>query len=422
MSTSRIPNKDRSHALIIGASEYGGESGYAPVPTAKSSARRLAELIRTPQMWDLEKESVKLLVGPVTTRQVGDAIEQAAQRQDIDGLFVYICAHGRVFGDNHVPDKKLHFAFADSREAWSYTHLPFLTVRRMLTMRPNAAATVLVIDSCYAADAYLGTDPDPVPDVPGVCTLIATKHHERAHASGPGSPYPAYSGALIDIIERGIRGPDAFLTPQAVSKELRRRMAQGGHPEPGMRADETSLFLCRNKACIAVENAPPQEELRAMLNDTATVDFPVYAAALAAVSQGGHHAGGDAARLVTEFGEKRSIAEIVGLSETLRARGAAELSEYADLLLGRVYKCRPAADILTLLHRHDAGGTDIDALLALLREQQQPEQVLADVSAGLRKAEHAECPNCAELKRRLDARMLSAWPKDRRLRLLAALY
>jgi Caspase domain len=418
MTTSRIPDPARSHALIIGASEYSEGSGYPSLPTAGNSARMMAGLIAAREIWGLPPQNVTLLDGRVTARQVGDAIAQAADTSGMDRLFVYICAHGRIFTEDHVPDKKLHFAFADSHHDWAYTHLPFNSVRRMLVARPRAA-TMLVIDSCYSADAYLGADPDPAPVVPGVCTLVATRYpHQRAIATVPDSGFTAYSGALIDIMQRGIPGPDEFLTAELVTAGLARRLKMSGHPEPGMRRDETSagLFVCMNKACERDENASAVEELRAMLDRAATVDCRAFAAKLGAIRQASR---GDADKIVAAFGERRPVDDVVELAGELRTHGTTELDWCADQLLARVCECRPATDVLWLLHRHDVFRVGADGLLALLPKQEQPEYVLADVSAGLRQT---PCRDCTALGADLDASMSASWPEDRQTRLYSLLY
>lgn len=413
MPTSRTPDPARSHALIIGASDYEKHTGYASVPTAAESASKIGALIGSKQMWGLPPSNVRMLSGRVTVDEAASAIEEMASRADADGLFVYICAHGRIFRDEHVPDHNLHFAFADSRQNWSYNHLPFLTVRRMLTRRPRPAATVLIIDSCYSAGAFLSSEAVPVPSVPGVCTLIATKRPEQAHAEVPGSPYTAFSGALIDIIDNGISGPAEFLTADVIFDELLKRL-NTDHPEPDMRSNGPSAFLCRNQLYARVESALPVHELIADLDKRKTIDPAAYATAVEDAREANPPL---AVRIISEFGSKRTGSEIVGLAKALQSRGVAGLSGYADALISRVYACRPAAEIVRLLHWHDREEIRVDQVLTALLEQ--PDRTTADVSAGLRAM---ECAECASFGARFDERIRVIWPPDRLPELMRALY
>ena len=239
MITSRMPDPARSHGLLIGASIYDSESRYESLPSAGESAAELGRLLTEPDMWSLPAGQVQVLDGRITTRQAAAEIAAAADRPSLDGLFVYICAHGKAFADEHVPDKNLHFAFADSDKDWSYTHLPFLTVRRMLMRRNNAPATLLVIDSCNAGGAFLGPGAIPVrlrsssQHPTNVATIIATSGHEQIPATMPGSRYTPFASAFIEVVKNGIADIAAeFLTPDTVREEIGRKL-RAGRPAHG---------------------------------------------------------------------------------------------------------------------------------------------------------------------------------------------
>lgn len=423
MPASRIPDPARSYALLIGVSDYETSSGYAPVPTAAESARELGRLIRSPMMWDLPKNGhVKVLTGKVTRDAAHTAIEEAANRANMDGLFVYICAHGQVFTDDWVPDRNLHFAFTDSEVAWSHKQLPFLAVRRMLTRRPNAAATLLVIDSCYAGGAFLGAAGTPLAYEaerlvePEYCTLVAAKGKQLVPSECPGSPYTPFAGAIIDVIENGIDAPAEFLTPKAVENEVRRKLLEAQFPEPDMRSNGTSVFVCRNKRYQPVALFQPLDQLLRRLDQAESVRTAVYATA---IEERWRSEGQAAKQIVKVFGEKRTSTESFELATALRTSGTAELSEYADLLIERVYECRRAQEILGLLHRHEGPSPDVESLLRKLLEQPDADHVLADVSHGLR---DMGCVKCTAIRRQVDSRMFEVWPKDRWVGLLSVLY
>lgn len=423
MPASRIPDPARSYALLIGVSDYEASSGYAPVPTAVPSARELGQLVKSPQMWDLPKSGhVEVLAGKVSVRDAARAIQRTANQPGMDGLFIYICAHGQVFTDDWVPDHNLHFAFTDSEHAWPHTHLPFLAVRRMLTRRPNAAATLLVIDSCYSGGAFLGAAGTPVADdaewlaEPEYCTLVAAKGRQLVPSLRPGSPYTPFAGAIIDVIENGIDAPAEFLTPKAVENEVRRKLLEARFPEPDMRANGTSVFVCRNKRFQSVTLAQPLDQLLRRLDQAESVHTAVYATA---IEEQGRSGGQAAKQIVEDFGEKRTSTESFELATALRTSGTAELSEYADLLIERVYECRSAQEILGLLHRHEGPSPDVESLLRKLLEQPDAAHVLADVSHGLR---DMGCVKCTAIGRQVDTRMCDVWPEDQWVGLLSVLY
>jgi len=185
---SRKPDPHRVNALIIGVSSYD-DTRYPNLPSARESANRISALIAGNDMWQLPKENVERLIGKVTTRDAALAIKRATQR-DLDALLVYICGHGRRWTDADAPDRHLHFAFSDSDCELPFTHLPFLAVRKMLMDGAKAAAKILIIDCCYAKDAFLSADDLAGPfDVRGVCTLVSTRWNVPALTLWPGTNY-----------------------------------------------------------------------------------------------------------------------------------------------------------------------------------------------------------------------------------------
>jgi hypothetical protein len=410
---SRTPDPARSYALIIGASEYD-DSRYDNMPTITASAQRFGALLTSSdEMWGLPPGNVTLLDGNVKALDAAKAIREVASLTNVDGLFVYLSTHGRIWEDEHVPDRNLHFAFSDSEYDWPFTHVPFLTVRRLLAKVSNAADIVLVIDSCFAQGAFLGGSP-PVsaPSVPGVCTLVATKLRVPAHASGTDDGYggyPAFSGALIKVIEQGISGPQEWLTPDAIFPELC-SLLQVDHPEPDMRGRGSSVFLCQNKAYRSVKNQLQQAELLANLDGGTSVNPAMYATAVED-AHGARAGRASADRLIDAFGAKRTAQEIHQLAGLLRSRGVPGLADNADRLVARVYACRSSSeivDLIHLLHRQDGDGVDVGQVLTVLSSEKEPRpaQVLTGVSTEL---SGMGCVHCGVIGHRLDSEMLPHW-------------
>jgi hypothetical protein len=426
MPASRTPDPARSYALLIGASIYDQESQYESLPTAGESAVEIGRLLTTSEMWSLSAGRVKIINGRITVRQAAAAIDQAAGIPSLEGLFIYICAHGKAFPDDHVPDKNLHFAFADSDKDWSYTHLPFLTVRRMLTRRRDAPATLLVIDSCNAGGAFLGPGTAPARPRPAghhaanVATIIATSGHEQIPATLPGSRYTPFASMFIEVVKNGITGLAAeFLTPDVVRAEIGAKLRQADLPMTPDSRTRGSLFVCRNQAYQRIVTSETAAQLLSRLDDDQPIDTARYADALEAQRAARPQETQD---LAMAFGTMRTGAETTALAAALRARGAVGLSDYADILIGRIYARRSVPEILALLHAHadDPAELDIDAVLTLLSNQpDQPDQVAADVFAAVRET---DCDDCKVIGRRFDDRMLVVWPKDRQIGLLSALH
>jgi hypothetical protein len=408
------PDPRRAQALVIGTEQYDDER-YPALPPAAASASQVARLIAAGDIWGgLPDENIQRLIGRVTVRDAARAIQAKASEPDLSALLIYICGHGQRWTEDHVPDKDLHFAFSDSDRSWPFTHLPFLAVRAMLTGGTQAAATLLIIDCCYASGAFLAGDEPARPlDVQGICTMVATRWPVRAPASWPGTQYTAFSGALIEVVEQGIPGPEQYLTPGSVFRSLRRRLAGHGMPEPDTRGNGGQVFLCRNNGYqLARDPSSSYAELLAGLDTASDIDLAAYASAV----REGHAAGQPdvAASLVAEFAARRPAADTVRLAAVLRA---ADLGAYAERGIGQVCRRRPGTEIgelVHLLHRH--ADLDLDRVLATLA--QRPAGVVAALRAAL---DGRDCDDCRAVNHQIGEQILGAWPPSRLDELLGAL-
>jgi hypothetical protein len=409
---SSRPDPRRAHALVIGTASYA-DPRYADLPSAEASAQRITDLISDGVIWDgMPAGNIKQLAGSVTTREAAAAIQAKAAIADASALLIYVCGHGQRWAEDHVPDKGLHFAFSDSDRTWPFTHLPFLMVRRMLAGRARAAATLLIIDCCYANGAFLAGDGPAEPlTVPGICTMVATRWPVRAPASWPGTDYTAFSGALIEVIERGIPGPEPYLTPDTAFREMRRLLTAGGKPEPDSRGNGTQVVLCANRAYQAVSGQPPSGGTPDGPPPPET-DLASYAGAVAVADAAGR--GEEASRLVAAFCQRRAVADTVQLAGILRS---ADLGQHADHGITHAWTCRSGPELAELVHLlHRQADLDYARLLQVLA--QRPASVLAELRAEL---DCQFCGDCRAANGEIGAQVLAAWPRSELDQLLRAL-
>lgn len=419
MPAVRKPDPARSYALIIGASEYD-DRGYQRHEAIRASADRFASLISSEAMWNLPVGNVKSLTGRVTVREAAVAIEEAAGRPGTDGLFIYLCTHGRRWTEDHVPDRDLHFALSDSAWSWPFTHLPLQWARHTLKRR-TAASTLLIIDSCFSDVSMLGSgSPPPPARVSGACVLTATRERVLADTTWPGTDFTAFSGALIEIIGDGIEDAGEYLTPDTIFDTLREKLAPA-HPEPGITKDHISVFLCPNNAYQRVTNEAPLNELLTKLDEIESVDPAVYATAIEDTSRGADQPA-VTTRLIDQFGAKRSADETIKLADLLRSQSVPALGDHADGVIERFYASRDGAAITHLLHRlhrQDVDAIDAGEVLRKLKKNEQAAEVTADVCAGLR---DTDCPDCNVISSQLFASLPDEWHGPEELELLRVLH
>jgi hypothetical protein len=414
-----LPDPSAAHALVIGTSEYSDDR-YPEMPAATASARRMCALLRAGRIWGMPANNVQYL-SSVTAREAAEAIEAKAMIPGLGALVVYICGHGEV---RAAPGRQLDFALTDSRPGWDFTHLSLDLIQAMLGAAP-AADRLLIADagrpavSREAGALAAGPPPAgsraPVPEAPGLC-VIAADPRWPADPTGDGTGCTAFSGALIDILGQGIRGPDRFLTPDLVFRELWWRLADAGQPEPFLQTGGTRLLLGRNPG---YDPAPHPLSYAALVLALEQQRSPgPLAATPAAYAQAVtqcRSAGRDAAaiELIAKFCAVALVADVAGLAGQL---SCADLACDADHVVTAFAGCRPPAEIADLVHRlHRLADLSIDGLLRALAQR-----AARDLAALVTALRTRSCGDCAATATGISDRILRVWPRAKHAELLVA--
>ncbi|MFE7785765.1 hypothetical protein [Streptomyces nigrescens] len=115
-----------------------------------------------------------------------------------------------------------------------FTAIPYDDVREALAMSP-ARRQVLILDCCFSGRAVqesMGTVAEFAATT-GTYVLSSTSSTRAAIAS-LGKLYPDFTGMLIDILERGVKGAPELLDIRTIYHTLRERLAGQGAPQPKM--------------------------------------------------------------------------------------------------------------------------------------------------------------------------------------------
>jgi hypothetical protein len=409
-----LPDPSGAHALVIGTSAYADDN-YPDMPAVTASAGQIDALLRAGRIWGMPEENVHYL-SDVTLREAAETIDAVARSNGLGALLVYICGHGRVWDADAVPDGQGHLALADSRHPWEFTHLPLRAVARMLG-GASRADRMLIIDAPHSADVRLGGHPGgPGPSrLPGTCTLTA-RHWAAADSTWPGTDFTPFSGALIDVLERGVRGPEKFLTPESLFRELWWRLSEAGHPEPAIQSSGAQLLLGRNPGYDPAATRPAYAHLLQTLDAQRApgplgADPAAYAHAVADCRAAGHDPA--AVELIGKLGAVGLVSDVAEFAGQLYCAG---LAGDADHVVSAFASCRPESEIAQLAHRmHRQAEVSVDGLLRVLAQRET--SVLAGLVAALRARSCAECAATADA---ISERILSVWPRERHGELLVA--
>jgi Caspase domain len=254
----------RRHAVLVGSASYE-DPEIVSYPTVANSALRLKELFDASDLWN----SCRIVRDPGYVADVMIPLRDTAlECQQGDTLLVYYIGHAINPRRTQHGDILLALRSTLGNEYWSY--LSLYHVYDMMR-RSRASSKVLVLDCCYCGPAdALGAGGEGTPADPpwlseaSTCVLKAVGRdsiHQKAHPfleMDPSSPYTAFSGYLISILENGIEGTRDPLQVKDVYNELRRVVsASGNHPEPELLIrNEPWIVFMENRHAGALAGPP----------------------------------------------------------------------------------------------------------------------------------------------------------------------
>jgi Caspase domain len=213
------------------------------------------------------------MVDPRTPQEVDEALIQAATAA-ADTLLVYYAGHGLPLPS----DGSLHLAVGiTDRHRLHSTAVPLEWIRSAVR-RTDATAKVLILDCCFSGRAIQVMSADAVAeqlDVAGSYVLTAAPANKLA-AAPQGETYTAFTGALIGILEEGIKGGPNYLDLDTIFSAVRKELRNRGLPEPQAQNINRAarLALAPNPAPVpasAVGRLPPSRP--GARDHTVTVGF-----------------------------------------------------------------------------------------------------------------------------------------------------
>ncbi|MFF0161528.1 caspase domain-containing protein [Streptomyces sp. NPDC005263] len=251
---TRLPDPDRSRAVLIGTGTHADGSGLPSLPAIGANLTDLRQVLTDPATGSLPVEHCITAADPTTAGEVGALLARAAT-EATDLLFVYYGGHGLV--DDRG---RLHLALPRTDAAdIRWTALPFETLREELLDSP-AAIRVLVLDCCFSGRAIeaMTSGHSTVAgqiDVAGTYTLASTSANAVAYAP-EGATHTAFTGALL----AALRGP-VELSLDDLFDEVRRDLAVRDMPRPQRRVvnNAGNLVLVRPPDPTAPRPAPASD-------------------------------------------------------------------------------------------------------------------------------------------------------------------
>src|SRR5262249_34036984 len=245
--TVRLPDPQRSYAVLIGASTYHSPE-LPDLPAVRGNLDALAEMFTDHTLGWLPRGRCIVLPDPTDVRLVHRTLRRLAVLAE-DTLLVYCAGQGRT-----GPHNELYLSMTDTDpDELRVSALPFDLIRDVLGDSP-AANRVLILDCCFSGRAIhdmSGPDEAILGQIGIEGTYTLTSAPANAVALAPvGADYTAFTGELITLLRSGIPEGPELLTFATVYRHLLHTMTLRRLPLPRHRGTATvdQLALARNPA------------------------------------------------------------------------------------------------------------------------------------------------------------------------------
>jgi Caspase domain len=257
--TVRLPDPQRSYAVLIGASTYHF-SELPDLPAVRRNLDALAEMLTDQTLGWLPPERCVVLPDPTDVRLVYRTLRRYAGLAE-DTLLVYFAGHGRT-----GPHNELYLSMTDTDpDELRVSALPFDIIRDVLGDSP-ATNRVLILDCCFSGRAIQdmsGPDEAILGQIGIEGTYTLTSAPANAVALAPvGADYTAFTGELITLLRTGLPEGPELLTFATVYRQLLHTMTRRGLPLPRQRGTGTvdQLALARNVARQQGQKVTPRSQ------------------------------------------------------------------------------------------------------------------------------------------------------------------
>ncbi|MFD5933531.1 caspase family protein [Streptomyces sp. NPDC060333] len=227
-----LPDPGASRAVLVGIDKYRHLPSLRPVGQGRD---RMAELLRDPTVWGLERRHVTVL-GPQASRDdILTAIKSAA-RETTDTFLLYFAGHGLRSRGGSAQQLHLALTGADDEHP-QIGSIAYPDIRDILTAGHQARRKIVLLDCCYSGLAGgMGQQAAPREElqqaaIEGSYLLTSASSTQRAFAHD-GRPYPEFTGALIGVLEHGVRTAGPELTLDQTWRAARATLLRRGAPEP----------------------------------------------------------------------------------------------------------------------------------------------------------------------------------------------
>lgn len=269
----RLPDRQRSYAVLIGSGRYADDK-LPNLPAVRKTLGDLGAALTDPVYGVVPKSHCTVLENQGDIRLIGRSLRSAATQAE-DLLLVYFVGHGLVDGRRH----QLYLGLPDSEWAEpEFNSLEYDKLRSSILDSP-AATKIIILDCCFSGRVVSEAMADPITEMVGQMEVdgtyvLASAERDQVALVLPGEDHTAFTGRLLHLLRNGVPGGPELLTIDYLYRQLAIKMKAEGLSQPQKRGTATadSLALAENRAFVARPREDPLDN--GFLNDAGIAAAP----------------------------------------------------------------------------------------------------------------------------------------------------
>lgn len=194
---ARLPDADRSRAILIGTSDYERQEMLQGLPAIRNNLTALEAILTNPRTGVFRSDSCIVVDTPDSPRSLMARLTRGAALAE-DVLLVYYAGHGLL-----NPAGDLHLAVRETDQGQlDGTAVPYEWIRQTL-LNSIAKLRILILDCCFSGRAVGAMSSDSAAlaqiDISGTYILASTTANQIS-ISPPGEKFTAFTGELIKLL------------------------------------------------------------------------------------------------------------------------------------------------------------------------------------------------------------------------------
>ena len=242
---------EETQVILIGASCFPNDEKLCPLPGVVNNVNDLALLFQDPQLIGIPESNITTILNEEYESTVTKLVQKI--KLATDTLIVYYAGHGLI-GRSGIAKTELLLAVTSTTLNESAVNAIRYSVVRSEIEGSPAKKKILILDSCFSGRALpkMSASADDWKnriDIKGAYTITSVPKNEQADAP-EGERYTAFSGALINSIQNGIKNRKPYINIEDLYQDVRTQLLNSGYLEPqrGLVHNADKIDLLRNRS------------------------------------------------------------------------------------------------------------------------------------------------------------------------------